>query len=227
VPTAAEVVANQIKQEIINGSLTNGSRLLPERELAIQFGVGRSTIREAIQMLKMMGLVTVRGGAQGGAFIKNTNVSNLTKIIELMMELEVTCWKEVLQARRAVEPFANQLAAENRTQEDLEIIGQILLESKAAISDEAKFISLNTMFHLRIAACSQNKILTSLCRAISGLIAKNGHELMREKKIRELVYYDHLNIFMAIKEQDSSRAYSLAEEHLSHAEKAYLGKVEI
>ena len=222
--TAAEVTVLKIKQEIIQGHLSKGAKLPPERELAEKLGVGRSTVREALQILKIMGLITVKGGGKGGAFVEGTNISSVTNIIELMMELEISNWKDVLEVRMAVEPFANKLAAANRSSDDVDAMLKILEDSKGAFNDFDRYVSFNTQFHLKLAECSHNKLLLSLVNAISSLIAKSGYELMTEQTDFETVYNDHMKIYNAIKEQDAALTFKLTEQHLHFAAEEYLKK---
>ena len=220
--TAVEATAHKIKEEIIMGNLSEGDKLPPERELAETFGVGRSTVREALQMLKIMGLLSVKGGGKGGAFVKGTNVASVINMIQLMLELEVSNWKEVLEARMAIEPFANSLAAVNRTEQDLKDIESILRESNELFDDYSKYASFNTDFHLKLAECSHNKLLTSMAFAIGGLIAKNGEELIVSREHFPFVYNDHTQIYLAIKDGDRQAAFDLTKQHLIFAEEEYL-----
>jgi GntR family transcriptional regulator, transcriptional repressor for pyruvate dehydrogenase complex len=220
--TAVETTALKIKEEIVKGNLNEGEKLPPERELAETFGVGRSTVREALQMLKIMGLLTVKGGGKGGAFVKSTNITSVINMIQLMLELEISNWKEVLEVRMAVEPFTNSLAAVNRTDEDLKNLENILNTSKESFDDYSMYASCNTDFHLSLAECSHNKLLTSLVHAIGGLIAKNGKELIVSPKHFPLVDNDHTLIYLAIKDRDQQAAYNLTKQHLIFAEEEYI-----
>lgn len=222
--TAVETIVLKIKEEIVKGNLTKGSKLPPERELAEKFGVGRSTVREAIQMLKIMGLLTVKGGGRGGAFVRETNVSSVADMIQLMLELEVLEWEEVLEVRMAIEPFTSKLAALNRTDEDLEELLDILERSKIAFDDYEEYARSNTQFHMKLAECSHNKLLISLIKAIGKLIVKSGDELIIEQKDFGMVYNDHADIYNSIKEKDQNSAFDLTEQHLLFAKEEYVKK---
>lgn len=222
--TAAEMTALKIKQEIVKGNLSKGTKLPSERELSEKLGVGRSTIREALQILKILGLITVKGGGKGGAFVKETNISSVTNIIELMMELDLSNWKEVIEVRMAVEPFTNKLAAINRSEEDLDILWNIMESSKSAFNNYEEYASYNTKFHLKLAECSHNKLLLSLVNAIGILISKSGHELVTEQTDFEMVYYDHMKIYDAIRKKDAELTFKLSEQHLRFAAEEYMKK---
>ncbi len=220
--TAVEATALKIKEEIVKGNLHEGDKLPPERELAETFGVGRSTVREALQMLKIMGLLTEKGGGKGGAFVRGTNVSSVISMIQLMLELEISSWEEVVEVRMAVEPFANSLAAANRTHEDIMNLENILRKSRESFNDRSAFSALNTDFHLMLAESSHNKLLISLVLAIGGLIAKNANEVTVAPEHYPLAYNDHRKIYEAIRNGDRQAAYDITMRHLIDAREEHM-----
>ncbi len=223
IPTAPEVAALKIKQEILEGNLGKGAKLPPERDLAQMLGVGRSTVREAMQILRALGLITVKGGKTGGSFVRETNVSSLTNMFEILLELEVTHWREIFEVRRAVEPFANKLAAENRTAEDLDSILHVLNHFKDHNNHE-RYASFNTAFHVKLAKASHNKLLMSLTDAITNFINRSGSELFTLVRTPEdalQIYDEHYQIYLAVKEQKGELALKLTEQHILFSEEKY------
>ncbi len=220
--TAVEATALKIKEEIIKGNLNEGDKLPPERELAETLGVGRSTVREALQMLKIMGLLTVKGGGKGGAFVRGTNISSVISMIQLMLELEISSWEEVLEVRMAVEPFANSLAASNRSWTDLTKLEEILKKSRDSFNNRSIYTALNADFHLTLAKSSHNKLLISLVLAIGGLIAKNATEVTVSPEHFTLAYNDHRKIYEAVRSGDKQAAYDITMRHLIDAKEEHL-----
>ena len=223
VSSSSEIVALKIRQAVVNGKYSKGSKLPPERELAAQFGVGRSTIREALKTLKAMGLITVKTGSRGGAFVQDADVESMAEAIQLMLELKITHWKEVLEVRSAIEPFTNKLAAQNRSADDVDELMQLLYNSQKVLQNYEEYITYNTNFHLKLAECSRNNLLYSLLTTASELIARSGHEVMKDYETRQLAHKEHLRLIAAIREQDGKQAFRLTELHLIHAEEQYRG----
>ena len=87
-------------------------------------------------MLKMMGLVTIKGGNKGGAFIEKIDINMLTNIIDLMLQFEITNWKEIIEVRLAIEPFISKMSAKNHIKEDLDALIKILDENESVFHDQ-------------------------------------------------------------------------------------------
>jgi DNA-binding FadR family transcriptional regulator len=155
---AFEDIAGQIKQAILSEQLNDGDRLPSERLLAEQFQVGRVTIREAMRMLETMGLVEIRKGSTGGAFVRIGDPDTMASMIMDRLQLDGTTHEQMIEARVGIECAVIKSAIENATDEDLAVIEQDVEESKQIIgsplSEEvvAKMIS----FHIFVAEASHN-----------------------------------------------------------------------
>src|SRR4029079_14087498 len=100
---ASSAIADQIRTAIVTGKLTEGGRLAPERELAEQFGVRRVTVRDALRSLEAMGLIEVRVGALGGAFVTAPTGSKVAQAMSDMMLMAVISPEDVVESRLIVE----------------------------------------------------------------------------------------------------------------------------
>src|SRR3954447_9071682 len=103
VARASSAIAEQIRTAIVTGRLKKGERLSPERELAEEFGVSRVTVRDALRSLEAMGLVEVKVGARGGAFVTAPNGSKVAQTMSDMMMLSATSPEDIVEARLIVE----------------------------------------------------------------------------------------------------------------------------
>ena len=103
VARASSSIADQIRQAIVSGKLTEGERLAPERELAEQFGVSRVTVRDALRGLEAMGLIEVRVGARGGAFVTVPSGAIVGQTMSDMMMMSALTPEDVVEARLIVE----------------------------------------------------------------------------------------------------------------------------
>src|SRR5918911_2130991 len=118
VARASSSIADQIRQAIVTGQLKEGPRLPPERELAEQFGVSRVTVRDALRALEAMGLIEVRVGARGGAFVTAPTGSVVAQTMSDMMLMSAVTPEDVVEARLVVELGTVTLACVRATPAD-------------------------------------------------------------------------------------------------------------
>src|SRR5579884_2872621 len=119
VARASSAIADQIRTAIVTGRLKAGDRLSPERELAEQFGVSRVTVRDALRSLEAMGLIEVKVGARGGAFVTAPTGRQVAQTMSDMIMLSATTPEEIVEARLLVELGTVTLAAQRATAEDM------------------------------------------------------------------------------------------------------------
>src|SRR5215213_11021827 len=117
---ASSTIAEQIRAAITGGRLAAGDRLPPERELAEQFGVSRVTVRDALRALEAMGLIKVRVGARGGAFVTVPSGALMGQAMSDMMLMQVVTPEDIVEARLILELGTVTLACVRATDEDLE-----------------------------------------------------------------------------------------------------------
>src|SRR5262245_65034173 len=119
VARASSAIAEQIRTAILTGRLKAGDRLSPERELAEQFGVSRVTVRDALRSLEAMGLIEVKVGARGGAFVTAPTGSKVAQTMSDMMLMSVTSPEDIVEARLIVELGTVTLACARAAPEGL------------------------------------------------------------------------------------------------------------
>src|ERR671939_458481 len=116
---ASAAIAEQIRNAILEGRVRSGERLSPERELAEQFGVSRVTVRDALRILEAMGLIEVRVGARGGAFVTAPTGSVVGQTMSDMMLMSALTAEDIVEARLILELGTVTLACARATDEDL------------------------------------------------------------------------------------------------------------
>src|SRR3970040_1634824 len=126
-----EVVLEQIQKLIAEGKLQPGDHLPSEMDLAEQFGVGRSSIREAMRVLQLLGVVEVIQGK--GTFVREPGILPLVVDWSRISQMGIT--SEVMEARQFMEVLLAQLAAERATCEDIETLRQTLQHSEETLSN--------------------------------------------------------------------------------------------
>src|SRR2546423_15368750 len=134
VARASSSIADQIRQAIVTGKLAQGARLRPERELAEQFGVSRVTVRDALRALEAMGLIEVRVGARGGAFVTVPTGSLVGQTMSDMMMMSAVTPEDIVEARLVVELGTTTLACARATDEDLVRLREHCERSRQALA---------------------------------------------------------------------------------------------
>jgi GntR family transcriptional regulator, transcriptional repressor for pyruvate dehydrogenase complex len=153
---AYEVVTERIRRAIHIGSYVPGDKLPPERALAQQLGVSRTTVREAIRVLEGEGYVVSRRGASGGIIVLD-QAENEERIRPLLAE-KLPEIEETFDYRIAVEGAAARLAADRRTDEDLAIL-QDAYEVMRSDRETQRFRAADNAFHLAIADAARNRLM--------------------------------------------------------------------
>ena len=152
----ADDVSNQIKEAIFQDEYKPGEKIPSEQELVELFGVSRVIIREAIRNLEQAGLVEIKRGAKGGAFVRTLNHNAVSLVVKDLFRLAKGTVKEIMEVRLEIEPIVTGLAAERATKDDLDML-QNHLDTMPQISGR-KMVEANVNFHRLVARCAHNPI---------------------------------------------------------------------
>lgn len=213
VPRSSEVLAARLERQILDGVWPTGSALPAERDLAATTGLGRSSVREALRILEIRGLVRTRPGRHGGSIVAQPTDALLAGHIGLFAKGRSVPLHALVEARQALEPMIAWLAARNRTDEDLaalEVIAQRL--DAAAPSDVPRFLEENDRWHAALARASHNDLLRAFAASISGLMLEASRiENFASDDVRLLVTQAHRRILAAIRAGDADAARRRAE----------------
>ncbi|WP_431024598.1 FCD domain-containing protein [Halomonas sp. H5] len=225
-PRLADVITERLESMIIEGSLTPGQRLPPERELAERFGVSRPSLREAIQKLAARGLLTSRQG--GGTFVTqelNTRYSDpLLEMLARHQEFHL----DLLEFRDAMEGLSAYYAALRSTPADKELLVQRFEELEASFAgrDPEQEAKADAAFHLAIAESAHNVLLLHTIRGIFHLLEKsivdNLAYLFEKPDARPRLMEQHRALLEAILAGDAEQARERAHEHLVFVEEGLL-----
>lgn len=221
---ASVVVAEQIVEAIKNGSLPVGSRLPSENELAEQMGVSRPTVREALSALAAVGLIESRPGS--GNFVRNPSNSTIREAF-LILENESSCL-EIMEARGLLEPPVASLAAQKRTEQNIEELRLICanLERLAKQGDFDPYLEVDKEFHLAVVRAAGNTLLSSVLTLLINtmdqrLYREFTHDYYFKSQLGlEEVASLHGKIFEAIVAGDSELAKEKMCEHWQRMQEA-------
>ena len=219
----SEIIARRLEAMILEGSLTPGQKMPPERELALQFEVSRPSLREALQKLEAKGLVNRRQG--GGTFVsENIGISFADPLMQLFQTHSEFNY-DLLEFRNALEEVAAHYAALRATAADHQMIEQAFEEWRAVHEegkDEEKESELDWRFHLSIAEASHNAVLLHSMRAIYSMakltISSNLQYIYSAEHGRDDVMNQHLAIKNAIMARDPEAAQQSINNHLAFVE---------
>lgn len=210
-----EEAVEQIADAISSRQLRPGDRLPSERALADAMGIGRPTIREAFKVLADAGVVELVGrGRTGGAYVRSDMVP--AGLIQDRTNLRVSEVGGVLVGRRVLEPRVVQLAAIQRTDEDVERLERLVELQRDAHGERTRFLDLDLRFHLELARCTHNATLEALAKTLIRRVEKaydlalrDPHELAWTAVIEE-----HASIVKAIAGRDPQLAEVAMSRHL-------------
>ncbi|ANB58262.1 bacterial regulatory s, gntR family protein [Anoxybacillus sp. B7M1] len=216
-----EEVAETIFDMIKSGVLKPGDKLDSVQQLAENFQVGRAAIREALTALKAMGLIELKQGE--GTYIREFDPTMLSFPISIAALMKKEDIAYLLEVRKLLEVGAAGVAARKRTERDLKAMEEALEQMRQGIGNEKIGEKADFLFHIAIAAASQNPILVSLMNNISEMMIETMRETRRiwlfsKQATSEQLLEEHMNIFEAIQRQDVNAAQARMLEHLSNVE---------
>ncbi|MDT7550067.1 MAG: GntR family transcriptional regulator, transcriptional repressor for pyruvate dehydrogenase complex, partial [Actinomycetota bacterium] len=132
-PKTAELIAVQLRGQIVRAELRPGDTLPPEVQLMTQFGVSRPTLREAFRILETEGLLSVRRGSRGGAQVLRPDLTVAARYVGLLLQVQDTTIVDVYDARMVAEPACARLLAKRRTRQDIADLTACIEELRAVV----------------------------------------------------------------------------------------------
>ena len=225
VPKASDVLANELRERILSGEFAEGTGLPAERDLVTQTRMSRTTVREALRILEVQGLIRIKAGRTGGAFVQQPGEEAMASTVNLLIRGRQIRLAALLETREAIEPYCAQLAATHRTEEELEV----LEEANRLISDDnadlPQFLQANVDWHVGVARASHNELLSGLMAALSRAIyAATEDEKFVDAEVRHATVHAHTTITDAIRAQDADAAVRRMKRHVhSYAEEVLKG----
>lgn len=216
VPKASDVLAAQLRERILGGALADGTPLPAEREICAQSGLSRASVREALRVLEVEGLIHTRPGRNGGTVVRRLGHDALSRSLELFVRSQGVRLQALLEAREAVEPSAARLAAQHRDDADIARIedAQRRLEGAAA-GDVDGHVRANLDWHLAVVRASRNEPLIAFMTAMSQAIhAATDRPGINTDEIRAAVTRAHRRVLEAIVARDADAAFRRMQRHV-------------
>lgn len=225
----AESVARQILQEIRRNRLGPGSMLPPESTMVERFGVGRGSLREALRILEVNGLVTLKPGPRGGPVVAPHAPGNFGQMMTLHLQSLGATYRQLLEARLEYEVVLARKAAEQPGEEAGRLVRESLTPSQDG-TDEQRYVSATSGFHSAVGKASGNPVLALAADSIYAIWSIRVTEVLYPADERAQVITHHEAITRAIERHDPKRAQRLMREHMleyvEYCEKRYPARMD-
>lgn len=206
-----EVIMEEIKDIVKKGELKSGEKLPSERELADKLEVSRTSVREALKALTMIGLIESKHGE--GNFIKSNFENSLLEPLSIVFLLIGSKNEDIIELRRIIEPEAAGIAAKNITKSELRDLKEIMKELNNSLDAEI-CAQLDKKFHYKIAQASGNHLISTIMFSISSLIEKYIDSSRIHNINKKVVKLQHEEIYKALESRDSKKASEYVKKHL-------------
>ncbi len=171
----SSIVADRLQRAILSGSLREGDRLPPERDLVERFQASRASVQEALHILEIVGFVTIRRGASGGAFVARPDFSRVSSMLQALLMADSFEFDDLYQARLLIEPSIAEMVAQVATPDDIAGLAELIAPAnrEAAARDDLPG-GLGRNFHYLLASITGNQPLVMLVSSLLGLAQAAG-----------------------------------------------------
>jgi GntR family transcriptional regulator, transcriptional repressor for pyruvate dehydrogenase complex len=218
-PVLKKSISDDIVAQIINlissGELTPGQRLPSERDLCMRFGAGRSSLREGLRCLSIMGVLTARVGE--GTSVAADGSKFLDTVLQWRMSMERHNIEDLMQVRVALEGLSSAAAATNGDDADFKALTGLISKMEDAVEDPRRFAALDSEFHLSLARVSKNKLLFDLISLIRGQLERGVARVLRTPDAIPLSVMEHRDIIAPIVARNPQKAHAAMDAHLNAA----------
>ncbi|PYX35750.1 MAG: FadR family transcriptional regulator [Acidobacteria bacterium] len=215
-----EEVAKQLERLILK-KLQPGDKLPAERELAEMFGVSRSSIRDAIRSLELVGLVEPRQGA--GTVVREVSAESLVNPLTIVLARQQV--SELLDFRKMLEPPLAARAATHASIEDITEMEEILRRQDDKLRRGELAIEEDSEFHYNVAMASDNSVVLKVLDVLMDLLRETRERALQVEGRPQKSLAGHRRILMAIKRRDPAAAEDAMRRHIQDVEKIVLNKL--
>jgi len=218
-------IEEQLLSAISERKLKPGDRLPSERELTEVFNVSRATVREALLGLRSRGLIYIKRGMSGGAFLSELNADAITQSVKHLVSMGVVDYSHIMELRLFIEPETSRIAALKSTEEDILELENFLKTAEENITKSpvaARFA--NNDFHAQVAQIAGNPLIIFITESITQALSKITIEKTKMQLSTDEISHNisiHREILSAIKDNDPDMAYTKTKSHLLDVFKFY------
>jgi DNA-binding FadR family transcriptional regulator len=224
VPKASDVLADSLREQILDGRLSVGAVLPNERDLAGRAGLSRASVREALRILEVEGLIATRTGRNGGSEVIRPSLATIERSIGIFIRGQNIRLESVLEVREAIEPHAAKLAAIHRTDADLRALRECHRRLVEQIDDVPAFLKANLDWHVSVVLAAHNELLSAFVGAFAQTVYQSTDlQEFSPPDIRATVARAHQTVMDAIEAGDADAAWRRMARHVG----AYVERVKL
>ncbi|NOX53744.1 MAG: FadR family transcriptional regulator [Planctomycetes bacterium] len=214
--TVVDAIAHALIQYIAANGLRAGDRLPSERRLVEMVGASRLPLREALCVLKGLGIVEVRHGK--GIFVKRLDLASLFGMLSPLLRIQTDIdLRHLFEARLHLEASIAQLAAVSRTDENFHVLQQSLEGMRKNVRHRRAYIRHDMAFHMELARSTGNSIFRIFMASITDLLQELQHLYRNKVEYRQLAVSEHEAILEAVRAGDGQRAAEAMQQHMRNA----------
>jgi GntR family transcriptional repressor for pyruvate dehydrogenase complex len=207
----SEVVALEIVRDIVSQKLEPGDRLPLESEMLVQYRVSRSSLREALRLLEVQGLIAIRPGPGAGTVVGRVHPGHVARTLTLHLHMLGTNYNQLLDAWMTAEPMLARLAAQNP---DRELVRNSLMPF---LNEEQKWLVAQGLeFHDIVGELAGNPVLSLVLKSVAFIVTEQVITQGERGELEHKIVHDHHELAEAIIAGDGDLSERLMREHLQH-----------
>ncbi|HSV80242.1 MAG TPA: GntR family transcriptional regulator [Ramlibacter sp.] len=216
----SDMVALEIIRNIVAQGLRPGDRLPLESQMMEQHRVSRASLREALRLLEVQGLIHTRPGPNGGTVVGQVHVSSLARTVTMHMHLLGATYDELLAAWTLTESMLAQLAASNP---DRALVEKLMTPYLEPVPGDTHAVSEGPQFHDLIGVLANNRILSFVLRIPAAIVTEHIFNTVQRDALEPGIVHDHARIAAAIISGNAQKAYWSMHEHVEDIVKLFRG----
>ena len=206
-------IIDEVRAALFDKQLKPGDFLATENDLAARYGVSRIVARDALRTLEALGIVEIKMGKGGGARIARGNPRLFAEALAVQLDLTGVSAAEILDAQRAIECLAAELAAENATDEDVARLRRLVAEAEENIDDATLYTRLSHDFHMAVAEASHNRVLVVQLISLDH-VSWPARNTTLTPQVAQRILEVHKELLALIEMRDPAGARRLMDDHV-------------
>ncbi|MCD4677190.1 MAG: FadR family transcriptional regulator [Desulfobacula sp.] len=215
-------IVEQIRSAILDGELQIGDQLPSEKNFARHFGVSKSSLREAYRVLEAFGLLEIRQGMTGGAFIKEVDLTTVKNCLVNYFFFQNPGIRNYTQIRTFIEPEVVKICAEKITDEEIEYLENNILAMEQEPDGKSFISDLDIAFHKKLVDITGNEMISLIVESIQTALINIKRIVHTDEQFLKMVCNDHRKIVNALREHDPEKASKAMLKHINEVEKGML-----
>lgn len=212
---AFELVIRQLREQFESGRIKPGEKLPAEPDLAAQFGVSRTALREALKVLELSGYLEIRRGYGGGTFVSRPTAEEFRRVAPSIAPIPTVTPRQLNEVRLAIEPLAAGIAARSQLA-DVRPLEDTVREMEVFDDRPARILEANVDFHIAVAKASANAVFVMLLEELRPAVYRELNLLVRDPDWREACRREHERIIQAVRGGDHEEAEREMRRHLEN-----------